>query len=145
MATAYSAFMFRHGTPLGHLGELELAALDQLWAVEETDVTGLHAAIGVQRGIGVNTVGSTLKRLHHKKLVTREKISHAYRYKPAQTRDVFVARRMVEAVGPRTAHEWDTLLAALVNILASEGDAALDRLLTAIESKRRSVGRHKLQ
>ena len=42
--------------------------------------------MGEPRGISVNTVSSALKRLHHKGLLEREKVSHAYVYRAAVTR-----------------------------------------------------------
>jgi predicted transcriptional regulator len=119
-----------------HLGEIELAALDHLWDVEEAGVIELHAAIGAPRKITANTVGSALKRLHRKGLVEREKVSHAYRYRAAQPKDVFTVGRILDSVSPMDA-SMDVLFRAMVNILGVDL-ATLDRLQTLIAQKRRN-------
>jgi len=82
--------------PLPELGKLERAVLERLWRAGEADVIETHRAVGTRRGITVNTVGSALERLHRKGLVTRWKVSHAYRYQPALDRESFVVRQMVD-------------------------------------------------
>ena len=71
------------------LGELETAVMGHLWTAGEGDPKSVHAALGKRRGIGVNTVQSTLKRLFEKGLLDREKISHAHVYRPRVTREEF--------------------------------------------------------
>src|SRR5215510_9912339 len=82
--------------PLPELGKLERAVLEHIWRAGEADVIETHQAVGTRRRITINTVGSALKRLHRKSLVTRWKISHAYRYLPALDRESFVVRQMVD-------------------------------------------------
>ena len=57
--------------PLPPLGALEEAVLEHLWRAGEADVIQAHRAVGTPRGIGVNTVGSALERLHRKGLASR--------------------------------------------------------------------------
>ncbi len=123
-------------SPLPKLGELELAALEHLWAVHEADVAETHAQIGLARGITVNTVGSALERLYRKGLVAREKVSHAYRYRPALEREDFRARRLIEAAGGLAALSDQGLLAAFVDVVADSDAAALDQLAALVRQKR---------
>jgi predicted transcriptional regulator len=85
--------------PLPELGKLERAVLEHLWRAGEADVVETHRAVGARRGITVNTIGSALESLHRKGLVTRWKVSYAYRYQPTLDRESFVVRQMVDGVG----------------------------------------------
>lgn len=125
---------------LPRLGELELAVLDHLWKVQEADVLETHSAVGERRGITVNTVGSALERLFRKGLVSREKVSHAYRYSPTMDRDTFRARKLVDAAGGTKELANEGLLAAFVEVLADTRVEALDDLEALIRLKRKGSG-----
>lgn len=129
--------MARKTASLIQLGELERAALEHLWSRGEADVLETHAAVGTRRGITPNTVGSALERLFKKGLVRRRKVSHAFRYTPALTRDEYAARRVVEAAGGFGALSSAGLLAAFVDLMAAVDQEALDRLESLIAEKRR--------
>jgi len=128
--------MVRKPAAIPRLGDLELAVLDHLWTTEEADVVETHAAVGARRGISVNTVGSSLERLHRKGLVSRRKVSHAYRYAASLDRERFRARRAVDAAGGVRALAKDGLLAAFVDLVAETDAAALERLEGLIRKKR---------
>lgn len=118
------------------LGELEVAVLEHLWRVGEADVAECHAAVGARRGISLNTVGSSLERLHRKGVAGRWKVSHAYRYRPALARDAFYARRALEAAGGKRALASEGLLAAFVDLVTDADAATLDQLEALIAQKR---------
>lgn len=122
------------------LGDLEQAVLEHLWTVSDADVNETHVALGKKRGIKPNTVGSALERLHRKGLVGREKVSHAYRYRAALTKDAFAARRMLEAAGNAKALTRTGLLSAFVDLIADVDEASLDRLEALIEHRRTERG-----
>lgn len=126
--------------PLRPLGELELAVLEHLWTAGEADVAETHRRVGARRGISPNTVGSALERLHRKGLVTRHKVSHAYRYRPAVERDAFRARRALEAAGGADALAEQGVLAAFVDLVADADEEVLDRLEALIAKKRGGSG-----
>jgi len=130
-----SLVMVRRGR-LPKLGELEHAVLEHLWHSGEADVAETHAAVGARRRITMNTVGSALERLHRKGLVTRWKVSHAYRYKPMLDRDAHHVRRVIEAAGGMRALASGGLLAAFVDLVADTNEAALDELEQLIARKR---------
>jgi predicted transcriptional regulator len=123
--------------PLPELGKLERAVLEHLWRAGEADVVETHRAVGARRGITVNTVGSALERLHRKGLVTRWKISHAYRYQPTLDRENFVVRQMVDGAGGMRALAGRGLLASFLDLVAEADDAALDELEELIARKRK--------
>lgn len=122
------------------LGALEAALLEAVWSTDELDVTEAHRAVGIKRGITPNTVGSALERLYRKRLLTRRKVSHAYRYAAALSREVYAARRVVEAAGSLDALAQTGLLAAFVDLVADVDDDALDRLEVLIAEKRGEKG-----
>ena len=127
---------------LNELGELELAVLSYLWGVEETCVKELHQAIGRERRIGVNTIGSTLVRLHEKGLVTREKVSHAYQYAAVLSQYEFMVRRMLESVGPISRSPLDTFISVFLELLSEEkGNTALAQLEALVLAKRELLGK----
>lgn len=124
---------------LPKLGDLELAALDCLWVVEEADVQQVHAMVGGPRGISVNTVGSALERLHKKGLLARTKVSHAYRYRPLLSREDYRARCLLEAAGGVEELAKRGTLAAFVDLVADSDDGALGELERLIRKKRRQA------
>ncbi|MFO1494538.1 MAG: BlaI/MecI/CopY family transcriptional regulator [Lysobacterales bacterium] len=73
------------------LGDLEMAVCNALWDAGEADVRTMHEQVGAPRGIASNTVQSTLERLYRKNLLRRRKVSHAFVYSPAISREVFAA------------------------------------------------------
>jgi predicted transcriptional regulator len=123
-------------TPLPPLGDLEHLVLEHLWQAGEADVLETHAAVGRRRGVTVNTVGSSLERLHRKGLLRRRKVSHAYRYEAAIEREAFRLQRLVEAAGDARDLANLGLLAAFVDLISDADAAALDRLEDLIARKR---------
>ncbi len=122
------------GLPI--LGDLELAVLEHLWSSGESDVISAHRDVGTPRAITLNTVGSALERLYKKGLAERWKVSHAYRYRAALDREVFFARRMVEAAGGAGALADTELLAAFVDAVAGVDEDTLDRLENLIRRRK---------
>ena len=118
------------------LGELEAQVLEHLWRVGEADVQAAHAALGVPRGITLNTVGSALERLHKKELVVREKISHAYRYRPVMDRASFMAQAMVNAAGGLKALGEQGLLTAFIDVITDASEETLDELERLVRMKK---------
>jgi predicted transcriptional regulator len=127
--------------PSPTLGRLERRVLEHLWRAGEADVIETHAAVGTRPGISVNTVGSTLERLHRKGLLSRRKVSHAYRYQAALTRDELLARQVIAGAGGLGALTRGGLLASFVDIVARTDREALDEMERLIAEKRREKAR----
>src|SRR5215510_14475316 len=123
--------------PSPELGELERAVLEHLWQAGEADVIETHQAVGTRREITVNSVRSALERLHRKGLVTRWKVSHAYRYQPSLDRESFVVRQTVDGAESMRALTSRKLLASFLDLVADADDAALDELEELIARKRK--------
>jgi predicted transcriptional regulator len=120
-----------------NLGPLEQSALEYIWDNGPTSVIEMHRRIDSEPGISVNTIGSTLERLFRKKLLRREKVSHAYQYEAALSREEFLARQLSETIGGLKELSQSGLLASFVELIAGTDDAeTLDELEKLIAEKR---------
>ncbi|WP_446224368.1 BlaI/MecI/CopY family transcriptional regulator [Nocardia sp. IBHARD005] len=128
------------GEGTGNLGELERAVMDTLWA-ESTALTARAVCAALSaRALAYNTVRTVLDRLTAKELVIREpdKASRAMLYRPAATRDAYVAELMLEAL--RQSGDRD---AALVRFAQSVSDPDIETLRAALPTQLRRRGKRK--
>lgn len=95
----------------------------------------VHHGIGRPRGITLNTVQSTLKRLHDKGYLLREKVSHAYIYRPASSRAAFQRRALDEIVDLLMDGEPDAMLSAFVDLTERAGRERLRQLEQLVASR----------
>ena len=94
------------------LGDLEIAVLEDIWRFGASDAKTVYARVGRSRSITLNTVQSTLERLFRKRILQREKISHAYEYSAKLSRSELI-HKMVESTVRRVAGpQPDALLSA---------------------------------
>jgi predicted transcriptional regulator len=91
-------------------------------------VKDVHRAIGRPRRIALNTVQTTLKRLHEKGLLTREKVSHAFIYAPAVTREEYQRRTLDQTVNLLLHGEQLSMVSAFVDLAERAGPEQLERL-----------------
>ncbi len=124
--------------PPTRLGELETAVLEHVWAAGPCDVKAVHRTLGTRRGIALNTVQSTMERLHRKGILAREKVSHAYVYSARQTREELGARMVEEVVSRLLRGEPAPVLAAFVDLAARTDASNLDRLERLIAERRKA-------
>lgn len=117
------------------LGELEACLLKHLWTVESGTAKSVHEAVGRPRGISVNTVQSTLDRLHRKQLLRREKVSRAFRYHASVSCASLLAAMVSEAAA-RFSEDNSTAMAALIDAAQQLDHAALDELERLIAARR---------
>ncbi|HKO92332.1 MAG TPA: BlaI/MecI/CopY family transcriptional regulator [Polyangiaceae bacterium] len=120
------------------LGELESAVMEFLWAGGEGEAKAVHKALGRRRGIGLNTVQSTLKRLYDKELLERDKVSHAHVYRPRVTREQFQCNALDELVGELMRGEASAMVSAFVELTERAGPEHLDRLEQLLKERRSS-------
>jgi predicted transcriptional regulator len=119
-----------------YLGELELASLEELWRHGTLEAKALHRVIGIQRGISLTTIQSTLERLFRKRLLTREKVSHAYVYSPAVRREELMERLFAEVIETFSSGGTEQGLAAFVDLAAKNDDDNLAKLEQLIARRR---------
>jgi len=110
------------------LGDLEAAVMEYVWKQQSADVKAAHQAIGLPRGITLNTVQSTMERLWRKGLLGRVKESHAYVYSARVSRGELGSSLIREVVTGIMAGETGPMLSAFVDLAARAGDDELRRL-----------------
>lgn len=125
------------------LGELETTVMEFLWAGGEGEAKAVHAALGRPRGITLNTIGSTLKRLYEKGLLARDKVSHAHVYRPAIGKQEFQRGALKQLVGAVVGGEADAMVSAFVDLAERAGPKHLERLEKLVAERRRALGRGK--
>ena len=121
-----------------HLGELELAVLEYLWSTGSAHAKAVHSAIGTRRGITLNTVQSTLERLYHKGLLSREKVSHAYVYTPQIRREELITQMIEEVMAVFTDGKPQPMLPTFIDLAARVDERNLDRLEQLIAARRQA-------
>ena len=120
------------------LGELESAVMNHLWSAGQGEAKAVHAKLGKHRGITLNTVQSTLKRLFEKRLLSREKVSHAHVYAPRVTREEFHRGLLSELVGDLLNQGADSIVSAFVDLADRAGPGTLARLEQLVAERRKA-------
>jgi predicted transcriptional regulator len=123
------------------LGDLETAVMVHLWSGGDGDAKAVHDALGAERGITINTIQSTLKRLFEKGLLVRDKVSHAHVYRARVTREAFHRGLLDEIVGEMMSDQGDAMVSAFVDLAEQAGPAHLARLEALVAERRRKRSR----
>jgi predicted transcriptional regulator len=117
------------------LGELEKMVLNYLWELGSADAKQVHDHFKKLRGGSLNTIQSTLDRLHKKSILLREKQGHAYQYRVAKDKKAFIGD-LIRKVTLDFSPDNDQLLAAFVSLSADMDESQLDRLEQLIHQHR---------
>jgi predicted transcriptional regulator len=125
---------------LPELGVLESSVMEHLWARGEGDAKAVHGAIGRRRGITLNTIQSTLKRLFEKGLLVRDKVSHAHVYRPSLPRTEFERSALQGLIQDLMQGEAAGMVAAFVDLTERAGPEHLERLEALVVERRRRQG-----
>jgi predicted transcriptional regulator len=110
------------------LGNLERDTLEVLWTHGPLNPGAVHALLGEDRGISVNTVSSALTRLCKKKLLEREKVSHAYVYRATVSRDELQRQLITEIASQFGDGSGSAFLSAFIDLAEEHGEETLKRL-----------------
>jgi predicted transcriptional regulator len=113
--------------------------MGHLWTHDPCDAKAVHVALGESRGITLNTIQSTLKRLYEKELLVRDKISHAHVYRPALTRQEFHRGLLGELVGGLMHRNAEVVVSAFVDLAERAGPEHLARLEALVAERRRKT------
>lgn len=119
-----------------YLGELEIAVMEHLWDVDVADAKAIHRQLGEKRNISPNTIQSTADRLYKKGLLNREKVSHAFVYSPAVTREQLMAEMIDNVVDKLSGGRTEAMLSAFVDLASRIEQNSLDRLEELIAERR---------
>ena len=125
---------------LPELGALESSVMEHLWTRGEGDAKSVHAALGKRRGITLNTIQSTLKRLFEKGLLVRDKVSHAHVYRPRTSRAEFERSALQGLIEDLMKGEAAGMVAAFVDLTERAGPEHLARLEALVAERRRRQG-----
>jgi predicted transcriptional regulator len=125
------------------LGKLEVSVMQHVWTHGPADVKAVHRIIGVPRGISLNTVQSTMERLHRKGLLEREKVSHAYVYAARVSREEYGSRAVEDVLSGLMAGDTEPMMSAFVNVAARTGEDTLARLERMIRARRAAASRRR--
>ncbi|MGY6661618.1 MAG: BlaI/MecI/CopY family transcriptional regulator [Glycocaulis sp.] len=122
------------------LGDLEIAVLEDIWHVGQGEARGIHARVGAVRGNSLQTIQSTLERLHRKGLLARERVSHAFVYTPTGSREAVLARLIEESLSRFSSGQEGGLMAAFAGYASQADPGLLDELEALIEHHKRRIG-----
>lgn len=115
--------------------------MEHLWSTGAHSAKGVHHSLGRRRGITVNTIQSTLERLYRKKLATRGKVSHAYVYSPALTREQLMGRLIGDVISSVSGSGAEQMLSAFVDFAVRADKTHLNRLERLIAERRKAVSK----
>lgn len=119
------------------LGQLELNVLEYVWRLGSADAKGIQRHLDQQRCIALSTVQSTLERLVRKKLLTRNRVSHAYIYEPAVSRQNLIAQLIKSVVSELSGGDLEPAMSGLIDLADPIDDRALERLERMIAERRK--------
>ncbi len=111
--------------------------MTHLWSDGAGDAKSVHVALGKRRGITLNTIQSTLKRLFEKGLLERDKVSHAHVYRARVNREEFHRGLLGELVGDLMHGQAEVVVAAFVDLAERAGPEHLARLEALVAERRR--------
>jgi predicted transcriptional regulator len=112
------------------LGDLERAVMDVLWdgAVAPAGATVRDVAEALkERDLAYTTVMTVLDRLAGKGMVERQREGRAWRYRPAASREAYIAQLMLDALDLSPSRD-----AALVRFVRSMSGTEADVLRAAL-------------
>src|SRR5688572_12836310 len=110
--------------------------MQHLWLDGEGDAKTVHRALGKRRGITVNTIQSTLKRLYEKGLLRRDKVSHAHIYRPLVSQEEFRRGQLDQLVHELLRGEAAAMVSAFVELTERAGPQHLERLEALVAERR---------
>lgn len=126
---------------LPRLGELETSVMEFLWRGGSGEAKSVHRSLGSKRGITVNTIQSTLRRLFDKGFLSRTKVSHAHVYEPALSKEEFQRGALGGLVDELMRGEASAMISAFVDLTERAGPEHLERLQFLVVERRRAIER----
>lgn len=122
-----------------NLGQLEAAVMERLWATDgPMTVRQVLTDLQRDRPLAYTTVMTVLDNLHRKGMVLREKSGRAYVYRSRESRAVYIADLMSEALSSTKDRR-----SALLHFVEGMSAAEIKALRLALDGKadERGVGR----
>jgi predicted transcriptional regulator len=116
-----------YGELMNRLGELERAIMDVLWESPDAMTVRQVGSCLTDRDLAHTTVMTVLDRLTKKGFVRRKRAGRAWRYRPAESREAYVAELMLTALDQTGDRQ-----AALTRFARSVSGAEADTLRAAL-------------
>ena len=114
------------------LGELETSVMEAVWALSSATAREVHDQFC--EGRAYTTIMTTIDRLHHKGLLTREKDGLAWRYQPKLGKAGYERAVTEHEVGRLLDEHGEVALNAFVD--AAARTTSLDRLAELVAARR---------
>ncbi len=116
-------------------GELEAKIMDRLWSRDESaTVRDILEELRADRMIAYTTVMTVMDNLHTKGWLQRDRDGRAYRYRPRDTREHYVAELMRDALTSSTDH--NAALMRFTEQLSADESVALRKALRKIARRK---------
>ncbi|WP_020209585.1 BlaI/MecI/CopY family transcriptional regulator [Gilvimarinus chinensis] len=122
---------------LPQLGELELSVLRLLWDAPVQEAKTIWQRLPEGERLSLNTVQSTLERLHRKQWLTREKRGRAYFYQPALERGEFLGKLLGGVITKVHTGQLSPILSGFVDFADTISEDSLTELEQLIAAKRK--------
>ena len=111
---------------MNRLGDLERAIMEVLWQTDSA-LTVRQVSNGLTQSLAHTTVMTVLDRLAKKGFARRERDGRAWRYRPAATREAYVAELMLTALA-QTGDRDAALARFAQSVSGAEAEVLLDAL-----------------
>ncbi|HXT88884.1 MAG TPA: BlaI/MecI/CopY family transcriptional regulator [Trebonia sp.] len=115
---------------MNRLGDLERAIMEVLWQTDSS-LTVRQVSNGLPQSLAHTTVMTVLDRLAKKGFARRERDGRAWRYRPAATREAYVAELMLTALAQ--TGDRDAALARFAQSVTGAEAEVLREALTHLE------------
>ena len=119
------------------LGPRELDVLDQLWRHASLSAQQLHEHLAAD--LSLNTVQSTLERLHRKGLVQRSKQGRAFFYSAGLTRSEVVSRVLNDLARDVGRGDLAPIVSGFAEFLAADDANIEQQLLRLLEPSQQTT------
>jgi predicted transcriptional regulator len=119
---------------VNRLGDLERAIMEVLWQTDSS-LTVRQVSNGLPQSLAHTTVMTVLDRLAKKGFARRERDGRAWRYRPAATRESYVAELMLTALA-QTGDRDAALARFAQSVSGSEAEVLLEALSGHEEQQR---------
>ena len=117
---------------MNRLGELERDIMEVLWRTESA-LTVRQVSNGLAQSLAHTTVMTVLDRLAKKGFARRERDGRAWRYRPAATREAYVAELMLTAL--EQTGDRDAALARFAQSVSGAEAEVLREALTRLDQE----------
>jgi predicted transcriptional regulator len=122
---------------VNRLGDLERAIMEVLWRTDSS-LTVRQVSNGLPQNLAHTTVMTVLDRLAKKGFARRERDGRAWRYRPAATREAYVAELMLTAL--EQTGDRDAALARFAQSVSGGEAEVLLEALSGLEQEQEQSG-----